>query len=57
MTGGRVVIGGASGFMGTFLARRYRAAGREVVTISRSGADLTWDDEEGIAAASTAQRS
>ncbi|MFL0410862.1 epimerase [Microbacterium paludicola] len=51
MTGGRVVIGGASGFMGTFLARRYRAAGREVVTISRSGADLTWDDEEGIAAA------
>lgn len=51
MTGGRVVLGASSGFMGTYLTRRYRAAGREVVTISRSGADLTWDDADGIAAA------
>ena len=51
MTDGRVVLGGSSGFMGTYLTRRYRAAGREVVTISRSGADLTWDDVDGIAAA------
>lgn len=50
MTNGHVVLAGSSGFMGTYLAGRYRAAGREVVTISRSGADVTWDDEEGIAA-------
>lgn len=46
--GGRVVLGGAGGFMGSYLARRYREAGREVVTIGRSGADLSWDDSRGI---------
>lgn len=51
MNEGRVVIGGSSGFMGRHLARRYRAAGREVTTISRSGADLDWADAAGIAAA------
>ncbi|MFE6997596.1 epimerase [Microbacterium sp. NPDC057659] len=51
MTGGRVVIGGPSGFMGSHLAAHHRAAGREVVTISRSGADLTWADQAGIDAA------
>ncbi|MFJ4225638.1 epimerase [Microbacterium sp. NPDC089695] len=45
---GRVVIGGSSGFMGQYLVPRYRAAGREVVTISRSGADLAWGDRAGI---------
>lgn len=48
---GRVVIGGSSGFIGRHLVERYRARGREVVTISRSAADLTWDDTDGIAAA------
>ncbi|QIN30491.1 DUF1731 domain-containing protein [Brevibacterium luteolum] len=48
---GRVVIGGSSGFIGRHLVAKYRAEGREVVTISRSNADLTWDDEDGIAAA------
>ena len=48
---GRVVIGGAGGFMGRFLSRGYREAGREVVTIGRSGADLDWSDHSGIAAA------
>lgn len=48
---GRVVIGGSSGFIGRHLVPKYRAEGREVVTISRSDADLTWDDEGGIAAA------
>lgn len=47
----RVVIGGSTGFMGRHLQDTYRAAGREVVTISRSGADLTWDDQAGIDAA------
>lgn len=51
MSAGRVVIGGSSGFMGRHLLRRFREAGREVVTISRSGADLSWSDHEGIASA------
>ncbi|WP_194421898.1 epimerase [Microbacterium abyssi] len=45
---GRIVIGGSSGFMGRRLQEKYRAEGREVITISRSGADLTWDDQPGI---------
>ena len=47
----RVVIGGSTGFIGRHLQQRYRAEGREVVTISRSGADLTWVDQAGIDAA------
>lgn len=47
----RVVIGGSSGFIGRHLQQKYRAEGREVVTISRSGADLTWSDQDGIDAA------
>lgn len=45
---GRVVIGGSSGFMGRRLQQKYRDEGREVITVSRSGADLTWDDQAGI---------
>ncbi|MGY1552174.1 epimerase [Microbacterium sp. A588] len=45
---GRVVIGGSSGFMGQHLQQKYRAEGREVVTISRSSADLRWGDQNGI---------
>ena len=48
---GRVVIGGSTGFMGSYLVSRLGEQGREVVTISRSGADLTWSDAAGIAAA------
>ena len=48
---GRVVLGGAGGFMGGYLAKHYRDQGREVVTIGRSGADLRWGDAQGIAAA------
>ncbi|MGJ0202918.1 DUF1731 domain-containing protein [Leucobacter sp. gxy201] len=50
-SGGRVVLGGAGGFMGRCLASRYRESGREVVTIGRAGADLAWGDAPGIAAA------
>ena len=49
--GGRVVIGGSTGFIGRRLQEEYRREGREVVTISRSGADLRWDDQDGIDAA------
>ncbi|MEW1976567.1 DUF1731 domain-containing protein [Microbacterium profundi] len=48
MSSGRVVIGGSSGFMGQHLQQKYRAEGREFVTVSRSGADLRWDDQAGI---------
>lgn len=48
---GRVVIGGASGFMGQALTEHYREQGREVVTIGRSGADVSWDDPAAIARA------
>lgn len=48
MSTGRVVIGGSTGFMGSFLIPRLRAEGREVVTISRSGADLRWGDQHAI---------
>ena len=51
MSTGRIVIGGSSGFMGRHLVKKYRDAGREVVSISRSGADLDWADQDGIDAA------
>ncbi|WP_460797445.1 epimerase [Microbacterium sp. GXF0217] len=51
MSAGRVVIGGSSGFMGRHLTAKYRAEGRDVVTVSRSGADLAWADQPGIDAA------
>lgn len=47
----RVVLGGSTGFMGRYLHERFLAAGRDVVTISRSGADLQWGDQAGIAQA------
>lgn len=49
--GGRVVIGGSTGFMGRYLVPRFRAAGREVVTISRTGADIAWGDQDAVDAA------
>lgn len=44
----RVVITGASGFIGSFLADEFRAEGYTVSTVGRSG-DATWDDPAGIA--------
>nr|WP_282185364.1 DUF1731 domain-containing protein [Microbacterium galbinum] len=45
---GPVVIGGSSGFMGRHLVPRLRSAGREVITISRSGADISWGEQRAI---------
>ena len=45
---GPVVIGGSTGFMGQYLLPRLRSAGREVITISRSGADIAWGDQRAI---------
>ena len=40
----RVVIAGASGFMGRAILAAYAADGAEVGTIGRAGADAGWDD-------------
>ncbi|MGO1392270.1 epimerase [Agrococcus casei] len=44
----RVVVAGASGFIGKAVQRAWRARGDEVVTIGRSGADVRWGDADGI---------
>jgi hypothetical protein len=48
MSAGKVVIGGSTGFIGTYLVPRMLAAGREVVRISRSDADIRWGDQAAI---------
>ncbi len=48
----RVVLGGASGFLGARLHADFRDEGLEVVTVGRgAGSDLRWDDARGLAAA------
>ena len=47
----RVVIAGASGFMGQHFAERFRADGFEVVTVGRSGSDVKWGDTAALEAA------
>lgn len=44
----RIVIAGASGFMGTRFAELYRAEGDTVSTVGRSRADATWGDTAAI---------
>lgn len=44
----RVVVAGASGFMGRFLVDAWRSEGREVRTIGRGAADARWGDADGI---------
>jgi NAD dependent epimerase/dehydratase family enzyme len=44
----RVVIAGASGFIGRRMAEAFRAGGDEVSTIGRRGADATWGDTAAI---------
>ena len=51
MTGQRVVITGASGFMGSYLAARFRADGDSVVTVGRTGSEVSWGDSAALAAA------
>ena len=40
----RVVIAGASGFIGPALIRSFARDGYDVRTIGRSGADASWQD-------------
>lgn len=44
----RLVIAGASGFMGRAIQASYAAEGAEVRTIGRAGADASWDDPAAI---------
>jgi hypothetical protein len=46
----RIVIAGASGFVGRYLVQRFRDAGDVVSTIGRSGADAAWGDPAAIGA-------
>jgi NAD dependent epimerase/dehydratase family enzyme len=44
----RIVIAGASGFIGRYLADAFRAEGAIVSTIGRSGSDADWGDPRAI---------
>ncbi|MFD2611130.1 TIGR01777 family oxidoreductase [Paenibacillus gansuensis] len=46
---GKIVLAGGSGFIGTYLADRFREQGSSVVVISRSAGDLGWDDHGKLA--------
>ncbi|MGO4534287.1 epimerase [Leifsonia sp. 2MCAF36] len=49
----RIVITGASGFIGRRLEQHYRGTGAEVVLVGRRGPDVRWDDAAGLRAAVT----
>jgi len=44
----KIVIAGASGFMGGYLAEGFRGTGDEVLTIGRSSGDAVWGEADGI---------
>ena len=44
----RIVIAGASGFIGQYLAREFRRQGSQVQLIGRQGADASWGDPAAI---------
>lgn len=50
MTAGRVVVAGASGFIGARLVESFRAEGSTVSVIGRGRADARWGDEDAILA-------
>lgn len=50
---GRIVVAGASGFIGRYLAEHYRARGDEVLLVGRDGADARWGDAAAIRRAVT----
>ncbi|MEJ1231297.1 MAG: NAD-dependent epimerase/dehydratase family protein [Galbitalea sp.] len=50
MSARRIVIAGAGGFLGRYLARRFREAGDTVSTVGRAGADANWGDRTAIEA-------
>lgn len=49
----RIVIAGASGFIGRYLAEHYRASGATVLLVGRDGPDARWGDAEALRRAVT----
>ncbi len=50
MSGRRVVIAGATGFVGRYLVAKFAESGDTVSTIGRSAADARWGDSDAIGA-------
>ena len=44
----KIVIAGGTGFLGSFLASRFRERGDSVIIISRNNGDVKWHDKEAI---------
>ncbi|BDI22620.1 epimerase [Herbiconiux sp. L3-i23] len=44
----RIVLAGASGFIGTAVAEAFRAEGDEVLLVGRSGPDVAWGDADSL---------
>jgi uncharacterized protein len=44
----KIVIAGGTGFLGRFLAAKFRSEGDEVIIISRTKGDVLWSDQESI---------
>jgi uncharacterized protein (TIGR01777 family) len=45
----KIVIAGGTGFLGSFLASRFRKGGDKVIIVSRNKGDVTWSDSAGLA--------
>ncbi|MGZ3924320.1 MAG: NAD-dependent epimerase/dehydratase family protein, partial [Flavisolibacter sp.] len=43
----KIVLAGGTGFLGSFLASRFKTAGYEVIIISRNTGHVLWKDKEG----------
>src|SRR5829696_8109372 len=44
----KVVLAGGTGFLGKYLASKFRARGDIVIIISRNKSDVLWSDKEGL---------
>jgi uncharacterized protein len=44
----KIVLAGGTGFLGSFLASKFRANGNHIIIISRHDSDVTWYDGEAI---------
>src|SRR5215203_970486 len=44
----KIVLAGGTGFLGSFLASKFRAGGDQVIILSRNNGDVQWKDSEVI---------
>jgi uncharacterized protein len=44
----KIVLAGGTGFLGSFLASKFRSRDYSVVVVSRSNGDVSWQDKEGL---------